>query len=440
MTQRVVIVGAGLAGSLMGVYLARRGMSVQIVERRPDLRAADISAGKSINLALSTRGLTALAGVGLDGAMRDLSLPMPGRILHAVDGALAFQPYGLEGQAILSISRRELNVALMNAAQQAGASLVFERRCVDVDLDAPSITVEGPDGAIETFEADVVLGADGAFSAVRARMQRTDRFDYQQEFLTHGYKELSMPAAPGGGHRIDAGGLHIWPRHRFMMIALPNLDGTFTCTLFAPFEGPVSFEGLREPEDVTALFEREFPDALPHMPTLVDEFFDNPTGSLVTVRCSPYHRGRVALVGDAAHAVVPFYGQGMNAAFEDCTVLAGLLDAHDGDWDRALAAYSVVRKPDAHAIADLALYNYLVMRDKVASRGFLWRKTVDRALHKWAPQRWIPLYSRVTFSNRPYSEARREANRQDELLDRFALGALGVLCAAAVALLWWLVA
>jgi kynurenine 3-monooxygenase len=434
--ERVLIVGAGLAGSLLGAYLARRGMDVEILERRADLRSADISAGKSINLALSTRGLTALDGVGLADAMKALSLPMPGRILHAPDASISFQPYGLSGQAILSISRRDLNVALMDAAEEAGATLSFGQRCVDVDLDAPSVTVVDASGQERTVGADVVIGADGAFSAVRARMQRTLRFDYQQEFLTHGYKELSMPAAPGGGHLIDAGGLHIWPRHRFMMIALPNLDGTFTCTLFAPFEGPVSFERLKTPEDVTALFQREFPDAVPHMPELVEEFFGNPTGSLVTVRCSPYHRNRVALIGDAAHAVVPFYGQGMNAAFEDCTVLAALLDRHGGDWDKTLSAYSVERKADAHAIADLALYNYLVMRDKVASRGYLLRAAVGRFLHKLAPTSWVPLYSRVTFSDRPYSEARLEAARQDRILDRVAWGVALLLLVAAAALIW----
>lgn len=435
--ERVVIVGAGLSGALLGVYLARRGMAVEIVEGRADLRRADIAAGKSINLALSTRGLTALAGVDLADEMRALSLPMPGRILHGSDGSLAFQPYGLDGQAILSISRRELNTRLLDAAEAAGATILFEHRCVDVDLDAPSVTVEMAAGT-HTLSADVVIGADGAFSAVRARMQRTLRFDYQQEFLTHGYKELCIPAGDNGTHRIDPGGLHIWPRHQFMMIALPNLDGTFTCTLFLPFEGPVSFESLGTQAAVTEFFTREFPDAVGHMPTLIEDFFENPTGSLVTVRCSPYHRGRVGIIGDAAHAVVPFYGQGMNAAFEDCTVLSALLDAHDGDWDATLSAFSLERKADAHAIADLALYNYLVMRDKVASRGFLVRKGVERWLHRVAPASWIPLYSRVTFSDRPYSEARREAARQDRILDGVARAGVVALVVAILVLVFTL--
>lgn len=438
MTERVVIVGAGLAGSLLGVYLARRGMLVDIVERRVDLRSADISAGKSINLALSTRGLTALDGVGLADEMRSLSLPMPGRILHDTSGELAFQPYGRDGQAILSVSRRDLNAKLMDAAEAAGARLRFEQRCLDVDLDATSVTVQGPSGEPTTLEADVVIGADGAFSSVRSRMQRTARFNYEQEFLTHGYKELCIPAAEGGGHRIDPAGLHIWPRHQFMMIALPNLDGTFTCTLFLPFEGPVSFEKLQSEAEVQSFFAREFPDAVEHLPTLTEDFFGNPTGSLVTVRCSPYHRRRTAIIGDAAHAVVPFYGQGMNAAFEDCTVLMQILDEMDGDWDATLSAYSERRKADAHAIADLALYNYLVMRDKVASIGFLWRKKLERVLHGLMPRTWVPLYSRVTFSNRPYSEARVAVARQDEWLDRAVATLFFFVGAFLLVALWFL--
>jgi kynurenine 3-monooxygenase len=412
-------------------------MDVTLLERRRDLRSADISAGRSINLALSTRGLTALKGVGLADEMTALSLPMSGRLVHSPEGEISRQPYGLAGQAILSVSRRDLNVRLMDAAEEAGAQIHFERACVAVDLDASSVTVEGPDGEREVFASDVVIGADGAFSVVRGELQRAGRFDYQQAYLTHGYKELCIPAgADGGGHRIDPSGLHIWPRHSFMLIALPNLDGTFTCTLFLPFEGEASFEKLTTPAAVESFFAREFPDVAAHMPTLTQDFFENPTGSLVTVRCSPYHRGSTVLIGDAAHAVVPFYGQGMNAAFEDCTVLNRLLQEHGDDWEIVLPAFSRERKVDADAIADLAIYNYLVMRDKVASPGFLLRKKLDRLLHGWMPNRWAPLYSRVTFSNRPYSEARRAVQAQDALLRRALWGALLGFVLALAGVVW----
>ncbi|MFP4597891.1 MAG: FAD-dependent oxidoreductase [Persicimonas sp.] len=416
----VNIAGAGLSGSLVACYLAQQGCDVQVFEYRDDFRKAGFAGGRSINLALSTRGLNALAGVGLEEKVREMCIPMHGRMMHSRDGELTFQPYGLEGQFINSVSRAGLNQLMVDEADSYDSvDFHFSTKCRGVDLasGAPELEdlesgehYQGPEG--------VTIGADGAFSKVRQRLQKTDRFNYAQEFLSHGYKELELPPADDGAHRLDKNALHIWPRHDFMMIALPNQDGSFTCTLFMAFEGKDSFEQLQTEADVEAFFAREFPDAVPHMPTLLDDFFDNPTSSLVTIRCEPYHwEDRVLIIGDAAHAVVPFYGQGMNAAFEDCFVFDTLFEQYDGEWSQILPKFSELRKPNADAIADLALYNYTEMRSRVADPAFLLRKKLERQLHKMFPETWVPLYSMVTFSNIPYAEARERADKQDRLLD-----------------------
>jgi kynurenine 3-monooxygenase len=417
----ISLVGAGLSGSLLAVYLANRGMRVNVFEYRDDMRQAEVAGGRSINLALSTRGLNALAGVGMAERTREMCIPMHGRLIHDLEGNTELQPYGREGQYINSISRSGLNQMLLEEADQHDhIELHFNQKCVGVDLEQPGVHFEDLDSGEEwTDESRLVIGADGAFSNVRARLQVTDRFDYQQSFLEHGYKELEIPPAPDGSHRIETNALHIWPRHDFMMIALPNLDGSFTVTLFLAFEGEDSFEQLNDEQEVIAFFEKYFPDAIEHMPNLVEDFFDNPTASLVTIRCEPYHhQDKVLLVGDAAHAVVPFYGQGMNAAFEDCFELDQLLERYDEDWTQVLPAFSEERKPNADAIADLALYNYVEMRSKVADETFLLRKALDRKLHELHPETWIPLYSMVTFSNIPYAEARERADRQSDILDK----------------------
>ena len=430
----IVVVGAGLAGCLFATMLCKRGFPVQVYERRPDMREASIAAGRSINLALSVRGIDALRRAGLADEVLAEAIPMAGRRMHAVDGSLSFQPYGQTGQAINSVSRRGLNIALMDAAERHGARLFFGHKCLDVDLESGALTME-VDGAEVQVKARLVVGADGVFSAVRARMQRTDRYNFEQLYLDAGYKELTIPPADGGGFRLeDHNALHIWPRHEFMLIALPNADGSFTCTLFAPLDGPDGLLALDSPQKVRAYFERWFPDAVPLMPTLEQDFFDNPTGTLCTVRCEPYHRGdKVLLIGDAAHAVVPFYGQGMNAAFEDCAILDRMMDELGDDFATLLPRYSEQRKADADAIRQLALDNFLEMRSKVASPLFLARKKLDKVLERLLPGAYRPLYSMVTFSTIPYAQTVARARAQDRWLGRIGWGLLAAVVLAAFA-------
>lgn len=418
----VLIVGAGLAGSLMACYLAKQGRRVSIYERRPDPRAKGFIGGRSINLALSARGIAGLAGVGLDQEILEQAIRMPGRMIHPATGPTVFQPYSANpADAINSISRSALNLALINAAaRHPAASFHFDHPCLDIDL-APGRTaaifqsLSGP----QRIDADLIIGADGAFSAVRTHLQKTDCFDYSQSYLPHGYKELHIPATPSG-FAMQPNALHIWPRGGSMMIALPNPDHTFTCTLFWPWggEGDHSFAHLKTPHDVQRHFQQHYPDALPLMPTLTDDYFHNPTSSLVTIRCWPWAiAGKVVLIGDAAHAIVPFFGQGMNAAFEDCLTLARCLEQHGPDTTAALDDYQHARKPNADAIADMALTNFVEMRDKVGQPDFLYRKKVEQTLHHLFPDRVTPLYNLVSFSTVPYTEALRRGRALDATLD-----------------------
>ena len=422
--NRIVVLGAGPVGSLLSCFLGRRGHEVRVFERRPDMRTTEIPAGRSINLACSDRGFKALDAVGIGARVKETAIPMKGRMLHAVDGQLTLLPYGKPGQAIYAISRGLLNMELMTFAEtQPGVSFSFNQRCGDVDLDADRIElVDEVSGQRRTIDdAEVVFGADGAFSALRSAMVRTDRFDYSQSYVQHGYKELTIPPTASGEFAMDPGALHIWPRGELMLIALPNTDRTFTCTLFLPFSGEGSFEQLSTREAVEALFSKTFPDAAELMPTLLDDFFANPTSSLVTVRCYPWVvADRYALIGDAAHAVVPFYGQGMNAGFEDCDVLADCIDEHVGDWPAILADYQQRRKANADAIADLALRNFVEMRDTVRDPVFQLKKKIGARLHQLEPERFVPVYSMVTFSHIPYAEALARGDAQDELLERLA--------------------
>ncbi len=423
MSKKVNIVGAGLVGSLLSIYLAKRGYKVNIFERRADMRKITMSAGKSINLALSDRGWRGLEGVGIADEIRKIAIPMYGRHIHNRDGSTAFQPYGKNNQAIYSVSRAEINMRLMDLAeQQQNVKIYFDERCTDVNKQTNTSTFENNNTKkITTDQSDLVFGADGAFAASRLNMQlSSDRFEYKQHYISAGYKELIIPPGPGGEFLLEKNALHIWPRGSFMMIALPNMDGNFTCTLFLPFEGEKSFANLKTKEQLKTFFEAEFPDAVPLMPTLLDDFMNNPTSSLVTVKCFPWvFDDKVALIGDAAHAIVPFFGQGMNCGFEDCVVLNELIDKHKENWPEILRAYEISRKPDSDAIADLAIANFVEMRDKTGDPKFLLQKKIEARFNEKHPDKWIPLYSMVTYSPQiRYSTALNEGIRQQAIMDK----------------------
>ncbi|MCA8959232.1 MAG: FAD-dependent monooxygenase [Planctomycetes bacterium] len=436
----IVIAGGGLSGALLAVFLGQRGFRVSVYEHREDIRTATIVRGRSINLAISTRGLHALSRVGLEKKCLEMCVPMTGRLMHSVEGELTYQPYGTEeSQAIHSVSRGGLNQMLLEEADELdNVTLHFQERCVDVDFDRPAVTFENArTGERTEVTCDVLIGADGAFSAVRGRMQRRDRFTYSQTYLDHGYKELHIPPAENGGFRIEKNRLHIWPRHQSMMIALPNDDGSFTVTLFWPLDGDRSFSALSTESEVRAFFERWYEDAIVHMPTYVDDYLSTPASSLVTVRCYPWSvAGRVSLVGDACHAVVPFYGQGMNAAFEDCEVLADCIDEFTGNWHRILDEYQRRRKRNVDALSDLAIENFVEMRDRVASPWFLFKKQLGKICHRLFPTAFVPLYSMVTFSRIPYADARERSRRQVKTI-QWTLSVIGVILLLLVWRLVW---
>jgi kynurenine 3-monooxygenase len=414
--RSITILGAGLVGSLLAVILRRRGFEVTIFERRPDMRSATISAGRSINLAMSARGWKALELAGLAEDIKDLAIPMYGRYLHQPDGATAFQPYSKNNEAIYSVSRGELNKRLMTVAERKGATIHFEHRCTKVDVADNTCHFQLPDGTYRQVGADLLFGADGAFSALRTSYVYMDRVSARQDYLDYGYKELTIPPNEHGDMVMEKNALHIWPRGNYMLIGLPNTDGTFTCTLFMPFEGDISFAQLQTPEKVDAFFGAHFVDAKALMPTLLHDFFANPTSSLITTHISAWrYKDKSALIGDAAHAIVPFYGQGMNAGFEDCTVLDGLLDEYT-DWNQLLEAYQQQRKPNGDAVAALALMNFVEMRDKVADPTFLERKKIEKELGRRYPDRFVSVYEMVSFTHTPYSYAMQCIDAQDKLL------------------------
>ena len=421
MKQRFTLIGSGLAGGLLGAYLGRRGYDVDLYERRADPREGNIVGGRSINLAVSTRGIHALEQLGIaDEALRH-AIPMRGRMIHDKSGDLHFAQYDVDpNKHINSIGRAALNTTVIEAAQRyPNVRVHFNHRCTDVDLDeATAHLLNTETNTTSAVRTDAVIGVDGSFSAVRQSMQRKiEKFEYDESYLAHGYKELTIPPAADGSWRMEKNALHIWPRKSFMMIALPNPDGSFTCTLFWEFEGPRSFATTKTDDEVCDFFWEEFPDAVPLMPTLLNDFRQNPTGSLVTIRCAPwYYKDKVALVGDAAHAVVPFYGQGMNAAFEDCVVLDECLAEFPNNRERAFAEYFSLRKENADALADLALENFIEMRDKTASKTFRTKKKLDHFLEAVLPGIYLPLYTMVTFTRIPYAEAARRGRRQDRIV------------------------
>ncbi|MGC2370831.1 MAG: NAD(P)/FAD-dependent oxidoreductase [Candidatus Sulfotelmatobacter sp.] len=418
-SEKVTLIGAGLNGPLLAILLMRRGFSVEIYERRPDMRRVRTSAGRSINLALSTRGIHALRQAGLWEKMRGITLPMKGRMMHSIAEELTFQPYGKnEAEVIHSISRAELNIELMNAAEEEGATIHFHRRCQGFDFRTGEIRVRNEDTREETNQkTEVLIGCDGAASALRAEMLKLSHFDFSQQHLDYGYKELTIPAGPNGNPLLEPNALHIWPRGNHMLIALPNIDGTFACILFLPFEGADSFASLSSEMDVIHFFQERFPDVNRLMPQLAENYAANPTGAMVTVKCSPWHvNGRTLLLGDAAHAIVPFFGQGINCGFEDCTYLVELLDRYGADWTRVFAEFEKERKVNTDAIADMAIENFTEMRDRVADSQFLLTKKVELALESRYPNLFIPKYAMVTFHRIPYSVALSRGAIQERIL------------------------
>ena len=431
MATKFVLIGSGLAGGLLAAYLGRRGYDVDLYERRADPREGNIVGGRSINLALSTRGIYALEQLGIADEVLRHAIPMRGRMIHDKSGALHFSPYDRDpNKFINSIGRATLNTTVIEAAQRyQNVRVHFNHRCIDVDFDSatanlvPSgveaaVSAANSDHQIIRAQGDAVIGVDGAFSAVRQSMQKEIAgFEYDESYLAHGYKELTIPPTPDGSWRMEKEALHIWPRKSFMMIALPNPDGSFTCTLFWEFEGPRSFATTKTDDEIRRFFAAEFPDAVPLMPSLLDDFKTNPTGSLVTIRCAPwFYKNKVALIGDAAHAVVPFYGQGMNAAFEDCVVLDECLAEFPEDRQRGFAEYFARRKKNADALADLAVQNFIEMRDKTASQTFRAKKKLDHLLEGLLPGIYLPLYTMVTFTRIPYSTAARRACLQNRIV------------------------
>ena len=415
---KIAVVGSGLVGSLLAIYLRKSGHSVHVYDRSPDIRTIDFS-GRSINLAMSHRGWKALDDAGIGDEVRKIAIPMSKRGIHLVDSFVE-QQYGQNDENIFSISRGVLNKKMIDLAENAGAKFFFEQKIWDVSLQTATLHIgETERGEWHDVKYDMIFGADGAFSRIRHRMQRQSMFNYSQEFLDTGYKELHIPANTDGSHKLDKNALHIWPRGKYMLIALPNLDGSFTCTLFMPFEGKNSFESLRTEQEVSDFFAKNLPDTIEVIPDLVEDFFKNPTSTLVTMKCYPWtFDNKVALIGDACHAIVPFYGQGMNAGFEDITVLQIMIEKYGDDWKAIFEEYQKSRKPNADAIAELSYRNFMEMSAKTADPKFLLQKKIEKWFSDKHPEKWIPLYSRVTFSTKPYAEALAIGDFQEEIMQQ----------------------
>ena len=418
-SKNIAIVGSGLVGSLLAIYLRKAGHAVTIFDRRPDIRTVEFS-GRSINLAMSDRGWKALREVGIEERIKEIAIPLYQRALHVLDKPMYYQPYGKKNEAIWSLSRGILNRTMIDLAEEAGTEFRFNERVWDVDLpEATLFTGETEKGEWESYSFDHIFGCDGAFSRIRHRMQRRSRFNYSQHFLDVGYKELTILPNPDGSHKMDKNAFHIWPRDTFMFIAMPNLDGSFTCTLFLPFEGDISFDKLRTKEDVATFFNTYFPNAGKDIDALTKDFFEHPTSAMVTMKCYPWtYWDKVALVGDSAHAIVPFYGQGMNAGFEDIYVLNQLMQEHGDDWETIFMDYQQKRKPNADAIAELSYRNFMEMSSKTADPQFLLQKKIEKRFAQRHPELWIPAYSRVTFSDRPYAEALAIGDEQEAIMQQ----------------------
>ncbi|MHA7129581.1 FAD-dependent oxidoreductase [Algoriphagus namhaensis] len=418
--NEITLLGAGLIGSLMAIYLRKQGLEVSVYDKRPDKRKTPYAeGGRSINMALSHRGWKSLEEVGLKDKVLPLAIPMYGRKIHDEHGRTSFAPYGKKDQAIYSISRGKFNQLLAEEAERLGANFYFEHKSLHTDFKTQEITFETPSGE-KKLQAPVIIGADGAYSSLRMAMQKQIRFNYKQEYISHGYKELTIPATAEGDFAMDPNALHIWPRGKFMLIALPNPDKSFTCTLFLPFEGTkVCFDKINDESDLVSVFTSYFEDAYQLMPDLIQEYFTNPTSALINVECYPWVQGQSLLIGDASHAMVPFYGQGMNCGFEDCHILNGLIHKYGtSSWDMVFEKFQKIRKDDTDAICQLAMENFVEMRDSVADPKFLLRKKIEARLHELYPNDWVPLYTMVTFSDIPYAEAYAQGKLQEAIMDK----------------------
>ena len=420
-TQKTAsIIGSGLVGSLWAVYLSKAGYKVSTYDRRSDLRNVALSAGKSINLATSFRGWKALDTLGIGDQIREIAIPMYSRTIHEQENRITTMPYGKEDQAIYSVSRGEINSKLLEiAGNSANVEMNFDVDCISADTKAGTFSLKNlKTGAISHHETDLLFATDGAFSAVRYHgFQKTDRFTYSQTYIEDGYREILLPANEDGTHQLEKNSLHIWPRGRFMLIALPNFDGSFTCTLFMPFDNhEYCFNKLTDKQKVEDFFKEVFPDFYELMPNVANLWEDHPLSPLALIRCYPWTNGKMALMGDAAHATVPFYGQGMNCGFEDCTVMWELMQTHGDNWPLIFNEYEQSRKPNCDAMQELSLQNYLVMRDKVTDPLF---KTIHKIEHRMSvlfPENYIPLYSMVSFTNTEYKHALKYGNEQQEAI------------------------
>jgi kynurenine 3-monooxygenase len=419
--KRMLIIGGGLVGSLLAIYLSRRGYGVDVFDRQPDPRGGGSGLRPSLNLTLCERGLRALQAVGLDRQALGRAVPAQGRRIHGVDAAITFQPYGNRGQAIHSISRAELNLLLVRAALEApGVTYHFEQKCVEVDAARGTAQFRhARRGDLTKVESTKIFGTDGAYSAVRMALQKTARFDYSQQYAPQGYKELAIPALPGGGWPLQPDALHIWPRGTSMLIGFPNRNGSFSCMLYAPFTGESSFETLIDEPRLLAFMRASFPDVADRMPSVAQQFFERAANTMLTVRCRPWSRhGNVVLLGDAAHAILPWYGQGANAGFEDVAVLDSCLDRCGRDWEAAFSEFELQRRPNMDIMANLCVDHLKELNEHVQDPGFHLRKTIERRLEELFPDRFASLYSTVAFTCTPYAEAVRLDRVQRAIVDR----------------------
>lgn len=417
----IIVIGAGLVGSLLSMFLAKHGYQVAVFERGTDPRTHNLNVGRSINLTLCERGLKVLDRVGVGSAVRALTVPVYGRLVHDVEGKLTFQPYGNHREAIYSIERNDLNKVLLDFAErQFGINFSFQQKCLEVDLTIPAVELTNQvSGETTRHQAQMIFGADGAYSAVRRQMQKKTRLNFSQQYWSQGYKELQVPASVNQKWTSEKNVIHIWPRGNYMLLGFPNLDGSFTCSLHLPFEGPLSFESIKTEADLRALFNDSFPDAVSLMPGLVDDFFTHPANSMITIKCAPWsYQNKVALIGDSAHSIFPSYGQGANAGFEDCGALYDCMEKYGDDWCRVLSEFEKQRHPNTDAIADLCIEHFRELRDHVGTPTFLLKKEIERKLNEAYPEKYLDLYSMISFTQMPYTEALRVDREQRAIVDR----------------------